>query len=89
MVAGGALAGKQVLVIIMVMMVIMMMTMVIIMMLTVVVGGAVADKQVLMITGHAGTRSIPHFIISEFKNRFLNLISQVYLSKSHISSLSF
>ena len=55
MVAGGALAGKQVLVIIMMTMVTMvmtmvMMTMVMIMMMTVVVGGALANKQVFMIT---------------------------------------
>ena len=55
MVAGGALAGKQVLVMIMMTMVTMvmtmvMMTMVMIMMMTVVVGGALANKQVFMIT---------------------------------------
>ena len=58
MVAGGALAGKQVLVIIMMTMVTMVMTMVVtmvkmtmvmIMMMTVVVGGPLADKQVFMI----------------------------------------
>ena len=69
MVAGGALAGKQVLVIIMMTMmmmtmVMMTMTMVMIMMMTVVVGGALADKQVLMIMDQGPDLSL--FKISEF-----------------------